>query len=150
MKNSCYITIGLSGCGKSTYAESLAKSLNLIHLSSDANRKLLSGDEGNQSVSKAAFDLLRRDADSHLLRGRDVIIDATFLYPKARKPFIDIEKLRKAEVIAVYFDVKSAICIKRNNARSRVVPEEVIFKQSQRLVPPKLEEGFDFIMVVND
>jgi predicted kinase len=42
----------------------------------------------------------------------------------------------------VFFDVPVDECIRRNRARARVVPDEVIQKMAERLVAPDLQEGF--------
>jgi aminoglycoside phosphotransferase family enzyme/predicted kinase len=87
-----FITAGLSGCGKSTVAEELAKRLGLVVLSSDITRKKLANistkehcfdclDSGiyTPEFSRKTYDALFDEAGKILKDGASVIIDATFI-----------------------------------------------------------------------
>ena len=43
---------------------------------------------------------------------------------------------------ALFFDIPVEICLARNQARERVVPEAAIQKMAQQMIPPSEEEGF--------
>lgn len=131
------VAVGLPGSGKSTY---LAK-LGAPTISSDAIRRQLTGDEGDQSANARVFAIMRT-----LLAGdRPLIyIDATNLTRRDRRQWFKAG----CEMEAIYFDVPLAVCKARNAARERVVPEPVLDLMAARLVPPSREEGFSRVEVV--
>lgn len=138
------VLVGLPASGKSTWAEAQGTTV----LSSDHVRELLSDDVTNQQIHGQVFGTMR-----YLLRKRLelaaplTIIDATNLRPKHRKPWIKVAKSLGAEVEAMFFDTPLEECQRRNAARSRVVPAEVIVQMASNLRPPKTAEGFHRITV---
>ena len=75
--------VGASGSGKSTFAARFFKPTEI--LSSDFFRAMVSDDEGNQSATKDAFDVLHFVANKRLSSGKFVVIDATNVQKEARK-----------------------------------------------------------------
>jgi predicted kinase len=134
------LLVGLPGSGKSTWAQSKSPS---GVLSSDALRELLSDNPDNQSIHTRVFRVLR-DLLKHRLELRRPItyVDATNLTPYERRPYVKLADLFDAEIEAVFFDVPVDECIRRNRARGRIVPDEVIQKMAERLVAPDVKEGF--------
>ena len=141
------LTVGLPGSGKSTWLEQRG----ITPLSSDAMRHLLADDMTNQTIHARVFQSLR-----YLLRHRLAIgrpqnyVDATHLTPEERRPYIQIAQWYGCDAEAVFFDVPLEVCLERNRARHRVVPEEAMRMMAEKLLPPALEEGFARITVVND
>jgi predicted kinase len=134
------VLVGLPGSGKSTYLERLG----VAGLSSDRIRFWLADDETDQTIHERVFQTMRYLLRQRLSIGREVTyIDATNLKPEERRPYIAIGKSYGCQVEAVFFDVPLEVCLARNAARHRVVPEEAMVKMMARLVPPTLEEGFD-------
>ncbi len=93
-----FITVGLTGCGKSTMAEELAGRLGLVLLSSDITRKKLANiplkehcyNDFNSGIYSAEFSAqtyraLFDEAAKILGEGDSVIIDATFIRSADRK-----------------------------------------------------------------
>ena len=93
-----FITTGLTGCGKSTVGEALAKRLGLVILSSDVTRKKLADipqnehcfNDINSGIYSAEFSAqtyraLFDEAAKILADGDSVIIDATFIRAADRK-----------------------------------------------------------------
>ena len=139
------VLVGLPGSGKSTYLESVGVS----GLSSDAIRKLLADDETNQTIHAAVFRTLRFLLFRRIAIGRPVtFIDATNLTPQERRPYLEIGRRCGCEVEAVFFDLPLEVCLARNAARARVVPEEAMRTMACKLVPPTTEEGFIRVTVV--
>jgi predicted kinase len=141
------VLVGLPGSGKSTWAEQNA----LPVLSSDALRGWLADDPTDQSIHARVFASLRYLLRQRLAIGRPVTcVDATHLTPAERAPYFAIARAYGCRIEAVYFAVPVEICLKRNAARGRVVPEEVIRAMHERLVPPSVGEGFAAVEVVSD
>ena len=139
------LLVGLPGAGKSTWLERMGAT----GLSSDAIRKLLADDEGDQSIHAVVFQTLRYLLVKRLAIGRPVTyIDATNLTPAERAPYIRIGRARGCEVEAVFFDVPLEVCRARNARRARVAPEAALARMAAKLAPPALEEGFARVTVV--
>lgn len=144
-----FITIGSPGSGKGTWASGfLSINKNLIYISTDSIRKELSGDEANQSVSGQAFKIAKNRMEEALKNNKSVIIDATNMYRKTRKDFLDIAKKYNAETIAIVFEVDKNTLLDRNKKRGeqggRNVPEWVIDSMISKYQRPDTTE-FDIV-----
>lgn len=134
-------TRGLSGSGKSTWAEAQPGA---VVVSRDALRVALFGSDGPEyyqhpdmrnredyitSVEHAAV----REA---LRAGKTVISDNTYIETKYMKPLIKVAHSVGAEVEVKVFDVPLRTALERNLMRARLggrdVPDEVIRKQHDR------------------
>ena len=112
-------------------------------------RKLLADDEIDQTVHLHVFAALRYLARERIEIGRPVTyVDATHLTRRERKPYIELALETGCLVEALYFDTPLKVCLERNRQRARVVPEGEIRKMADKLVPPKMEEGFARVVVV--
>jgi len=136
------ITVGLPGSGKSTY---LAK-LGVNAISSDEIRRLIADDPHDQTMNARIFSTIRYLIRQRIAAARPVTyVDATHLTPWERKPYAVLAQRYGCTLEALFFDVPVEICIARNQARQRVVPEEAIRKMARLMVPPSLKEGFSVI-----
>lgn len=138
------LLVGLPGSGKSTWAAGKHGVL-----STGALRELLADDPADQGIHDRVFRVLR-DLIRHRLQLKRPVtyVDATNLTPKERRPYVKLARLFDAGIEAVFFDVPMAECIRRNRARGRVVPDDVIVKMAKRLTPPALEEGFSQVTLI--
>jgi predicted kinase len=148
------ILCGPPGSGKSTWGKNVVETNpNIVRLCPDEFRKQFGGSEENQAVSARAFDATRRGMDEALENGKDVLIDATCMYRKARKQFLDIAKKHEAYTVAVVFEVSKDILLQRNKERGdkggRNVPEWVIDNMLSKYEVPSKNEGFDEIKFIN-
>jgi len=142
------VMIGISGSGKSTYANGLKTSLNAQLVETDAIRLELTGNAEDQSQNGRVFDVAKKRVNDILEQGKNAIIDATSLTLRDRKDWIDIGKKNNAEVRAYFIDTPISVCKSQNNKRDRKVPEWVIDRQASKLYAPTKSEGFDSVTVI--
>ncbi len=139
------ITVGLPGSGKSTY---LAR-LGVNAISSDEVRRLIADNPHDQTMNARIFRVIRYLVRQRIAAGRLVTyVDATHLQPWERAPYILLAQRYGCRLDALFFDVPVEICIARNGARDRIVPEEAIRKMAGQMIAPSLDEGFGEITVI--
>ena len=68
-----YMMCGVSGSGKSTWADAYAKVYHAQVFSSDTIRAELFGDENNQKHNSQVFDILHERVHSALIQGKDCV-----------------------------------------------------------------------------
>ena len=139
---------GLPGSGKTFYAEKIKDSYSyIVHLSSDAIRKELYGDESIQGNPSEVFSLMQNRAIEFLNNGYDVIYDATNITRKDRASIIaKCPKVAHIECHIVWAPIE--ICIERDASRKRTVGKEVIDRMLKRFQAPYYDEGIDEIEVI--
>lgn len=82
-----FVTVGLPGAGKSTFARRLAPRVDAVILESDALRRLIFGAPVHSPAESARlFRAIHAAARNLLLQGVNVIIDATNLSEHDRRP----------------------------------------------------------------
>ena len=138
------MTVGAPASGKSTYSKKYALGNNFVYLSADEARAKFGYGEGDQSVSKIAFDYVKTRMIDELNRGNNVLIDATCMYRKARNFFLrDVkESINK---ICFLFEVNREELIKRDANRPRTVGVGVIDMMLNKYQPPTLDEYNEII-----
>ena len=148
-KPKLYIMIGISASGKSTIAKQIAERDNCIIVSSDAIRgEICEGGVSDQSKNEEVFRIFHRRIKENLLKGNNVIADATNITIKSRKAIFNA--VRNIDCYKVGYLVVKSIedCIKDNKNSDRVaVPDEVITKQIRGFQICFYEEGFDKIII---
>lgn len=144
-----YIMIGISASGKSTIAKQIAEKDNCIIVSSDAIRgEICEGGVSDQSKNEEVFKIFHRRIRENLLKGNNVIVDATNITIKSRKAIFDAVKKIDCYKIGYLVVKKIEDCIKDNKNNNRVaVPDEVIYKQIRKFQIPFKEEGYDNIVI---
>lgn len=139
-----YMMVGLSGCGKSTYAATL----NAKVISSDAIRAEVFGDENDQTHNAQVFEILHKRIIECLKNGEDCVYDATNLSAKRRKGFLNNISHIECEKICCVFATPYEICVKQNLLRERKVPTGVIKSQMKQFQMPHKYEGWNSIEVI--
>lgn len=139
MSQTVHLTIGLPASGKSTWL----RDHHVEALSTDHLRVLLLDDIHDQSNPALIHETCRYLLEVRLCLSRPVTyVDATNLVAEYRRPFLRTAQAHGATVEALWFDTPLEVCLERNRARQRRVPEDVIREMAARLDPPTLEEGF--------
>lgn len=140
--------VGLPGSGKSYFTKYLAETEQTEIVSSDEIRKELFGDENDQEHNAEVFNEVHNRIYTALRENRNVCYDATNLSRKRRKSFLNtfnsiknVEIIKRCYVITTHYDT----CRLQNQARSRVVPGDVIFRMFQHINLPRIDEGWDRI-----
>ena len=142
------LLVGIPGSGKTTYARSYIEQLpRAVHLSSDAIRKELYGDENILGNPREVFSLMQKRAIEALNDGKDVAYDATNITRKDRTGIINAcPEFAKIECHIIWAPIEE--CIKRDASRERTVGKEVIDRMLKRFQAPFFDEGIDEIKVI--
>ena len=152
MNNTLYITVGLPGSGKSTYAKNFIKDKEIEYLSSDSLRAVYGKSEEDQTVTPLVFGHIKRKVDEFLKDGKNVLVDATSVNRKERSDYINTAKKYGAKVVAIVFKMDRQGLIDRNKKRGeeggRVVPDWVIDKMLAKFEEPSYDEGIDVMIYV--
>ena len=145
---SLILLCGIPGSGKSTYAKNhIERNPNAIHLSSDAIRKELYGDENIQGNPGDVFSLMQKRTIEALNNGHDVLYDATNITRKDRQGIISVcPKFAKIECHIIWAPIEE--CIERDSKRERTVGKEVIDRMLKRFQAPYYDEGIDEIKIM--
>jgi len=139
--------VGISGSGKSTYAHYIKNTfLEPVEIvSSDSIREELYGDESIQGDANKVFRIMLARTKQYLDEGKSVIYDATNLSDRRRINLLkELKKYDCAKLCHVLI-VDPRECSKNQTLRSRVVSDEVIYRQVQQFRPPHISEGWDGI-----
>lgn len=146
MRPKFIMLVGIPGSGKSTHAKCLARNANAIHLSSDAIRGELYGNEATQGNPSEVFEIMHKRTLEALANGNNVIYDATNITRRDRASILSkIPKYVKAECHIVWAPIET--CIERDSKRERSVGKDVIDKMLKRFQAPYYDEGFDNIEI---
>ncbi|WP_072686951.1 polynucleotide kinase-phosphatase [Rhodococcus marinonascens] len=147
---SLVLLVGVSGSGKSTFAEKNFAPTQV--LSSDFCRGLVADDENDQTATSDAFDVLHYIVGTRLRRGLPTVVDATNVQRKSRKALIDLAKSHDVLVDAIVLDVPDGVAIERNATRpDRDFGPHVIRRQHKDLrgsLPKIRKEGFRRVHVL--
>ena len=139
--------VGISGSGKTTYAHYM-KNLFMEPVeivSSDSIREELYGDESIQGDANKVFRIMLARTKQYLGEGKSVIYDATNLSDRRRMNLLkELKKYDCAKLCHVLI-VDPRECSINQRLRSRMVSDEVIYRQVQQFRPPHISEGWDGI-----
>ncbi len=142
------LLIGAAGSGKSTFARRHFPDGAV--LSSDRFRGLLAGDEAEQRVTDAAFELLHRAVGHRLEAGCLTVVDATNVDRLSRATPLGLARRARRPVVAIVFALPAEVCLARNATRRRPVRPTVVRRQMANLRHIRIDlegEGYAAIHV---
>ena len=108
MAGCLYITVGISGSGKSRFADFFCEATDAIELNADNYRKELGKGVNDQDINKVVFEEIDKAMVMYLAGGYSVFISNTNLHAEKIKelaerfPFNDIKRGRMYEKICIY------------------------------------------------
>ncbi len=144
------LMIGLPGSGKSFLAEKLLKRYPDYHLiSTDAIRAQLFGNESIQGPWLLILQQIQHQFQQAILQASGAIYDATNAQRRHRRDMIQLARETGFHpILGLWVQTPVEHCLKRNQQRSRHVPEEIILKMHRQLsdAPPSVAEGFDRVL----
>ena len=118
------VLMGVPGSGKSTWLKHLV--LRTVVINPDTIREELTGDPNNQDRNSEVFAAAHARTQAVLMRGDDIVFDATNVKESARASLLKIAHDAGSFTALVVFDVPLDVAKKRNANRERVVPEHVL------------------------
>ena len=142
--------VGLPGSGKSYVAKHHYP--HCTHLSSDAIRGELWGDENDQRDPTIVFNEMKKRTKEALARGESVVYDATNLNSRKRSALVrDIKsKFPNVECHCMLILCSLKECKRRQGQRERQVPDEVIDRMVRQFEVPYYNEGWDRIYLIGN
>lgn len=134
----CVIMVGLPGAGKSTYARRRYAAHEYV--SNDACPPSARDKQARQTIAVRAA----------LSAGRSVVVDNTNVTPAERAAIVTVARECGVRVVAVYVEATTREAVARNEQRTgrARVPKVAIFTCARRLVPPRMDEGFDELVTL--
>lgn len=148
---SLVVLVGPSGAGKSTFAQKHFLPTEVI--SSDFCRGIISDNENDQSVTKAAFELLGHIVSKRLESGRLTVVDATNVQPEARAQWVELARKYHFLPVAIVLNLSEKICHARNQKRpERSFGPHVVRNQRSQLkrnLKRIRREGYRYVFELN-
>lgn len=136
---SVFVMMGIPGSGKSHQAVLFGGDV----ICPDAYRGMLTGDESNQTdmrdqVWAAAHGYLAHLLAVQIQKEREgvpttpVVFDATNLSEFGRQQVLKVCKHFNATAMLIVMDTPFAVCMERNAARERVVPDTAMYRMQRQ------------------
>ena len=143
------LLIGAPGSGKTTWGKHYVNlHSNFVRVCPDEFRAIYGTGENDQTVSGISFSATKSAMENALDAKKSVIVDATNMYPKTRKDFINIAKKKGATTYAIVFEATKDVLLERNKNRGlsggRNVPENIIDNMLKKYQRPTIGE-FDIV-----
>ena len=160
------ILIGISGSGKSTYANRLRQRICSTdrYIDTYANALDVTYDESFDQIQLIGLfgdlnDKFYADIDDAVRLGEDFVIDRTNLTSVSRRLLISrlrtMSEKYKSQIIikGVVFDISRDMILKQLSKReaeeSKRIPDKVILQQFESFEMPDVSEGFDILEKVH-
>lgn len=144
------VLCGPPGSGKTTIANKIVDEFeNFVIVSPDKVREEVAGNTNYISdLNDYVFGVVYSQLDEYLEDGKNVVYDATNCRSTYRYRIIDAVRGSAYRIICMVSTTPIADCIRRNEERSKQVPDDVIERMYFTLHKhsPVIFEGFDMIV----
>lgn len=134
------VLCGIPGSGKTTWR--LRNRSDDLVVCPDDIREELTEDPRRQERNGQVFALAGVRVGAALARARDVVVDATNVAREARRQWTKLAAEHDTPCRCVWIECSLEQALRRNAARDRRVPEDVIRAMASEFAPPCVEEGF--------
>lgn len=147
------VLVGLPGSGKDYYAKSKANPETDVIISSDDIREELYGSAECQDNPARVFEQMFKRTCAAVRDGKNMIYyNATNISRKRRMNLIkefrnSLKDVDGLQIFATVVIAPFSICLERNSARDRVVPEEAMNRMYRQFNVPSTAEGFGAVFV---
>ena len=138
MASCLYITVGISGSGKSRFAEFFCKATDVIEINADNYRKELGKGVNDQDINKVVFTEIDKAIVKYLAGGYSICVSNTNLHADKIKELAEKFPLNEVVVFFLKDSEDIELCWNRiqkdlESGKDRSnVPREVLEKQYQR------------------
>ena len=138
MAGCLYITVGISGSGKSRFAEFFCNATDAMELNADNYRKELGKDVNDQDINKVVFEEIDKAIVKYLAGGYSICVSNTNLHAGKIKELAEKFPLNAVTVFFLKDSEDIELCWNRiqkdlENGKDRSnVPREVLERQYQR------------------
>lgn len=138
MASCLYITVGISGSGKSRFAEFFCKATEVIEINADNYRKELGKGVNDQDINKVVFTEIDKAIVKYLAGGYSICVSNTNLHADKIKELAEKFPLNEVVVFFLKDSEDVELCWNRiqkdlENGKDRSnVPREVLERQYQR------------------
>jgi predicted kinase len=159
-KSDIILLCGLYGAGKSEFSELYLKNSGRIRISRTEIRKRLYSmiNFGKEWVEtdfneddEVLFKHVERKIFEHYLhKKKKILLVNTFMTVKSRQKFIEIARMNKKTISAIFLDTPMKDCIERNNEKVTGVNESVIMKLNTMKQLPDTSEGFTYVAAMKN
>jgi predicted kinase len=129
---------GLPASGKSTWARETAKNSGgkIVRINKDDLRMMLNDGKYSREREKNIVETRNALTCIYLAKGKSVIIDDTNFAPEHEAVLRGIAESFEVGFEIKYFDTPLGVCLERNRARERKVPEDFILETWMKYVKP--------------
>lgn len=138
------LLIGIPGSGKTTLAQTLVNK-GFLRLCADSIRQELWGNEADQRNPEKVFAIFFELLEKALADGADIVIDNTNINTRHRNPIITrAQQAGYSDIQLWLLETPLELCLERNKARSRIVPEDIVRNMQKTLSgagKPTQQEG---------
>lgn len=129
--NTLIVMCGISGSGKSTKAKELASKYNALVVSTDEIRARVFKDVNDQKHNKEVFQIAYDEINDLIRYANNVIFDATNIkYSSIKELKKNIKHWNDIHKILFIMDTPIDKAIEQNNSRDKIVPTDVINRQT--------------------
>jgi len=131
------LLVGAPASGKSTWTRARFAATQRVSL--DDLRGQICDDPGDMSATETAVVLLHGIVAARMGRRLTTVVDNTNAVAAHRAPLIHLAHQHGVPVVGIFFDVEVEVCLARNAARNRQVPEAALRDIHAKVVASELD-----------